>query len=88
MGDQYGTRMPLRHLKREKKNRGHTVRHFEAAVDEEVIAGRIASADHHAVFHDLLCIQRHPLSGALLLDDITLRIKRVRVGNRAWVASQ
>jgi hypothetical protein len=44
-----------------------TVRQFEAAVDEKVIASGISGPDHHSVFHDLLCIQRHPLTGSFLL---------------------
>ena len=44
-----------------------TVRQLEAAVDEKVITGGISGTDHHSVFHDLLCIQRHPLTGSFLI---------------------
>lgn len=54
---------------RKQQTKGFTVRQFEAAVNEEVIACGISGTDHHSVFHDLLCIQRHPLTDSFLLVD-------------------
>lgn len=43
-----------------------TVRQLESAVEQKVVTGRIPRADHHSVFHDLLCVERDPLTAALL----------------------